>query len=328
MVVANPSWQRIGHADPSRDGYLPASIDGHTSPNLSTALTNGIADVIGGVTDRFDIEYAGDETGDERWFRTVVVAAESGGVISHWDITDERIARATLEDTIRAKDAFIASVSHELRTPLTSVLGLAEILRSGTVPFEDAGEFISLIADQAQEVSLIVEDLLVAGRLESNTLTIQPVTFDMADEATKVIQPWIRAGHADIEVAFTAGSTFAYADPLRVRQILRNLITNAYRHGRPPVTITGSMSEGRCVVKVTDRGQGIPGGAEVRLFDPYARFGPARGQPLSVGLGLHVGLRLARMMGGDLTYRRNDGQTIFEMALPTRAQSAFNPPGL
>lgn len=316
LAVANPSWEQIAHTNPNHDGYLPACIDEHTSPGLSTKVTNGIAKVIDGGTDRFEIEYACQETGNERWFRTVVVGAESGAVISQWDITDERIARATLEDTIRAKDAFIASVSHELRTPLTSVLGLSEILRSGTVPIEDAGEFISLIADQAQEVALIVEDLLVAGRLESNTLTIHPSAFDMAEDTIKVIQPWIHAGNSDIEMTFTAGAALAYADPLRVRQILRNLLTNAQRHGRPPVTITGAMSEGRCVVTVTDRGKGIPRDAEARLFEPYARFGPADGQPLSVGLGLHVARRLARLMGGDLTYRREDSETRFELTLP------------
>lgn len=138
----------------------------------------------------------------------------------------------------------------------------------------------------------------------------------MAEETIKVIRPWIHAGNPDIETSFTAGAAPAYADPLRVRQILRNLITNAQRHGRPPVTITGSMSEGRCVVTVTDRGKGIPKDAEMRLFEPYARFGPADGQPLSVGLGLHVARRLARLMDGDLTYRREDSETKYELTLP------------
>ncbi len=257
-----------------------------------------------------------------RWIRLQGRVEDSGTAPALWmhgtaqDITDELFARATLEDTIRAKDAFIASISHELRTPLTAVLGLAEVLRSGTVPIEDAGELIALLADQAQEVSLIVEDLLVAGRLESDTLTIHPSTFDLADETMKVIRPLSLTGNADLEVAFTAGAASAFADPLRVRQILRILITNARRHGLPPVTITASMSEGRCVVQVADRGDGIPRDAEVRLFEPYARFGPARGQPLSVGLGLYVGLRLARLMGGDLTYRRQEAGTIFELTLP------------
>ncbi len=321
LIVTNPSWDRITHAIPSRAGYLPACLAEYTSPRV---LTDGIASVINGANDRFVIEYPCYEAGDERWFRTVVVGAESGAVISHWDISDERIARATLEDRIRANDAFIASVSHELRTPLTAVLGLSEMLRSGTVPFDDAGEMISLIADQAQEVSLIVEDLLVSGRLESNTLTVHPGTLDMLVETIKVLQPGIHSGNNDIEVAFTAGEALAFADPLRVRQILRNLITNAHRHGRPPVTITASMNEGRCVVRVTDRGNGIPSDAEVRLFDPYARFGPVGGQPLSVGLGLHVARRLAQLMGGDLTYHRQDAETIFELTLPG-AQAVTDP---
>jgi PAS domain S-box-containing protein len=319
LIVSNPSWERITRASEDPGGYLPACINEHTAPGLGTKLTDGITGVIEGVTRQFVVEYPCEEAGDHRFFRTVVVGAESGAVISHWDITDERMARGMLEDTIRAKDAFIASISHELRTPLTAVLGLSEVLRSGTVPIEDVGEFITLIADQAQEVSLIVEDLLVAGRLESNTLTIQPIGIDLAEETKKVIQPWIHTGSIDIDIALTAGSAFAFADPLRVRQILRNLITNAHRYGRPPVAITGFTVDDRCVVRVTDRGEGIPPHAEVRLFEPYARFGPVDGQPLSVGLGLHVARGLARLMGGDLTYRRQDGETILELTLPSGA---------
>lgn len=199
------------------------------------------------------------------------------------------------------------------------------MLRSETVPIEDARDFIALIADQAQEVSLIVEDLLVAGRLDSNTLSIQPIVFDMAAETIKVLQPWVHTGNSDIEMALTEGTAFAFADPLRVRQILRNLITNAKKYGRPPVSINGSTEDDRCVVTVTDRGEGIPVDAEARLFEPYARFGPVDGQPMSVGLGLHVARRLARLMGGDLTYRRRDGETIFELTLPPGRQPLTEP---
>jgi signal transduction histidine kinase len=84
------------------------------------------------------------------------------------------------------------------------------------------------------------------------------------------------------------------------------------------------MVEDRCIVAVTDRGEGIPEDAEVKMFEPYARFGPADGQPLSVGLGLHVARRLARIMGGDLTYRRHDGETIFEVTLSPGSQAVIN----
>jgi signal transduction histidine kinase len=144
----------------------------------------------------------------------------------------------------------------------------------------------------------------------------------------KVIQPWLHTGSAEVEVALTTGTTVVFADPLRVRQILRNRITNAFRHGQPPITISGSAQEGRCVIAVTDQGDGIPRDGEPRLFDPYAVFGPVDGRTLSIGLGLPVARRLARMMGGDLTYQRHDGQTIFEMTFPTRPQSDANLQGM
>jgi PAS domain S-box-containing protein len=328
VVVSNPSWKQQVPMGQDHHGLLPSGLKDHDTPGLHTQLTDGIADVIEGRTDRFVIEYPCDETAAPRWFRTEVAPGESGAVVSHWDITAERIATGTLEATIKAKDAFLASVSHELRTPLTAVLGLSETFRSGSIPVEDTEEVAAMIADQAQELALIVEDLLVAGRLESDTLSIKPTTVDVAVEMNKVLQPWLHMGRTEIKVEFTSGATVVFADPLRVRQILRNLIANAFRHGKPPITISGSIQEGRGVISVTDQGDGIPRDAEPRMFEPYARFRPANGQPLSIGLGLPVARQLARMMGGDLTYQRHDGQTIFEMTLPTRPQSDANPQGM
>ena len=321
LVVANPSWELVVQADEIGDGYLPGHLREGVALDLRTAFATGFADVVQGRSDRFVMEYACG-TRDESWFRTLVVPTEIGAVISHWDITDERSARSSLEATIRAKDEFIASVSHELRTPLTAVLGLSEALRSGTIPIDEAEELISLIADQAQEVALLVEDLLVAGRLDSDTLTLKPRTFDLAEETAAVLLPWTRAGNAGVGVTFASGDVFTFADPLRVRQILRNLVTNAYRYGSPPVTITGSMREERCIIAVTDHGEGIPTEAEKLIFEPYARFGPDPGQPMPVGLGLHVARRLARMMDGELSYRRHDGATVFELSLPTSQPSS------
>lgn len=72
-----------------------------------------------------------------------------------------------------------------------------------------AEEFIGLIADQAQEVALIVEDPLVAGRLDSDTLTLKPITFDLAEETVTVLLPWRHTGSTDVEVTFAAGELFA-----------------------------------------------------------------------------------------------------------------------
>lgn len=315
VVVSNTPWGRLIE---DQSAHLAPCLTERADATVVAALDHGINSVLAGDQNRFTLEYECDIASQPRWIRTVAIPTDDeGAVISHWDITDERTARRTLEETIAAKDQFIASISHELRTPLTVVLGLAETLRSDEVSSDDKEEFQDLLADQTQEIALIVEDLLVAARLDSETLTIRPTDLDLATEVRSVLRPWLRTDGIDISFTVEAGSVLAHADALRVRQIVRNLITNAIRYGCPPITVEAAVVEGEAMVTVVDHGDGIPADAIQRMFQPYSRFGPSEGQPLSVGLGLHVARRLAILMSGDLTYRREDGKTFFVLRLPT-----------
>ncbi|NND04513.1 MAG: ATP-binding protein, partial [Acidimicrobiia bacterium] len=105
-------------------------------------------------------------------------------------------------------------------------------------------------------------------------------------------------------------------DPLRVRQIMRNLLTNAYRYGGDDVAVEVDQAVEVCVLAVTDNGVGVPESDAERIFDSYQRSDNAVQQPKSVGLGLSVSRKLARLMGGDLVYRRVDNRTRFELTIP------------
>ncbi|HUG74449.1 MAG TPA: ATP-binding protein, partial [Acidimicrobiia bacterium] len=101
------------------------------------------------------------------------------------------------------------------------------------------------------------------------------------------------------------------------RQVLRNLVTNAFRHGGAPVQITGRGVDGCIVVDVIDHGEGVPAVLEDALFSPYANApqGEAASRH-SIGLGLYVSRQLARLMGGDVTYERRGQATVFSLTLP------------
>jgi signal transduction histidine kinase len=229
-------------------------------------------------------------------------------------------AREGLEELAKAKDRFIATVSHELRTPLAAVVGFAGELAQGLDRYsrDEIFEMVSLISSQSIEVAQLVDDLLTAERAASGNLTVKPATIDLLDESRSVVG-LLRAGP---EVTVDGEPTTAWADTLRTRQVVRNLLTNASRYGGRVVRIEVSTRGDAALLVVSDDGQGVNGIDAEHIFDPYYRSPSDDTRPDSVGLGLAVARQLARVMGGDLVYRRQDGWTRFELTLPTAPRHA------
>jgi len=123
-----------------------------------------------------------------------------------------------------------------------------------------------------------------------------------------------------VKIELDDQSARALGDPARVRQILRNLISNAHRYGGDKVKITATSTKSSAHVTVVDNGPGVPEAQRERIYEPYQRAHESEGITASIGLGLTVSLQLARLMGGDLTYRFDEGQSIFELVLPSAAR--------
>jgi signal transduction histidine kinase len=225
-----------------------------------------------------------------------------------------------LEALIRSKDQFLASVSHELRTPLTGIVGLAQELSRGKGEFGEAevDEFLSLIYEQSSELANIVEDLLVAARADIGTLVIKPVRSDLVREAETVLSTHVRrSGRKSIDPAVRgARDVWALFDPLRFRQVMRNLVTNALRYGGESVWVEVERRGDRVALTVVDDGMGVPASSVDEIFEPYTRASNSIMNPQSVGLGLSVSRQLARLMGGDLVYEPGDGCARFVLLLP------------
>jgi two-component system sensor histidine kinase EvgS len=229
---------------------------------------------------------------------------------------ERQASRHRLEELVRAKDEFVATVSHELRTPLTAVVGLSDELQHRRPDFneKEVSEFVALIAEQSNEVAGIVEDLLTAARTSVGTLVVASEVVDVRREVDAVLAGLQSNNHGAVDVV---GETAAvWADSGRFRQIIRNLITNARRHGGAHLRIELAQRAGGSVVAVLDDGDGIPAALQEQVFQPYARAHEAGTQPASVGLGLSVARELARLMGGDVNHTREDGWTRFELLLP------------
>lgn len=228
-----------------------------------------------------------------------------------WERED---AQARLTSLHRSKDEFVTAISHELRTPLTAVVGLASELHS-RIDLFSAGEVVELagfISDQGKEVAHIVDDLLVVARGDIGNVVVVPSPLDAMDHVKSAIAT-VAVG--DRTTVLGTSSTIT-ADPSRLRQILRNLLTNAVRYGGGAIRVELSEDEGFGVVVVSDDGPGVPADDWERIFEAYQRAHHRIGQPASVGLGLTVSRRLAELMGGSLTYSFEAGWSSFRLSLP------------
>lgn len=234
------------------------------------------------------------------------------------DITEQVRAQDQLKEMVASKDQLIASVSHELRTPLTAIFGFAEMLRgeSDALEPDERVELVQSIADQTSDLTNIVEDLLVAARADNDTLTVVHVPVDLRAQAAQVVET-IGHDYTSLSVELIGETTRGIGDPARVRQILRNLVSNAYRYGGSKIEIRCHNHGDTAHLEVVDDGPGVPPEDRDRIFRPYHRSPNREGLTASIGLGLTVSRKLARLMEGDLTYRTEDGESIFELTLPS-----------
>ncbi len=231
-----------------------------------------------------------------------------------------------LLESLESKDQFIASVSHELRTPLTAVMGLSKELEDRLDSFDqdELIEFVSIIARQSSEVSSIVEDLLVSARAEAGILTVRAEKVDPRQVIADLVGREELLGIDGAGVEIVGNAPHAWADPLRVRQIVRNLLTNASRYGGNDVWIELASHHDGASIRVCDNGSGVGGADYDRIFEPYASAHQHAGMPASVGLGLSVARQLARLMGGDVRFVPGP-HTIFELTLPGAAIGTLVP---
>lgn len=234
-------------------------------------------------------------------------------ILSVTDVTQSRRQSRDLADLVREKDEFIATVSHELRTPLTAVVGLAnEVLAADDLTTSERTELLELVIAQANEISHLVEDLLVGARAEIGTISIAPEQIDLVEEATLVVS----ALTTPLPVEASDDLPPAVGDPMRIRQIVRNLAVNAERYGGPSRRIVVKGSEHSVMLEVRDNGLPLHPEDRDRIFEPYTRAHDRPGVTVSVGLGLSVSRRLAHMMGGDLVYDHDGWESIFRLELP------------
>lgn len=215
------------------------------------------------------------------------------------------------------RSQMIGTVSHELRNNLTGVMGLTEVVSTmDELEPAEARELILMAHQQAVDAGDIVEDLLTAARLESAALAINNVAVDVNNEVTTVAGRFHEADH-EIGLALAEDPPPAWADPLRLRQVVRNLLSNAIRYGGPVATVITRHLGHTIEIIVRDNGNGVSEEDVGTIFLPYRRSTRGRRHASSVGLGLWISRNLIQEMGGKLEYQRTEGLTEFIITIPT-----------
>lgn len=206
--------------------------------------------------------------------------------------------------SVEVKNEFVSMVSHELRTPITGISGFADTLREHwrDLPPAEVDEFLTILRGESDHLADLVEDILVIPRLEAGQLRLhleQVGVSEIAEAVTETVLDNSTSAEIDVPVYVSV-----WSDPIRLRQILRNLVENARKYGGDEIYISGEeRREGTYTVIVADNGSGVAAADQGRIFEHFEQLskGDARLEQ-GVGLGLPIARKLARAMGGDLWY--------------------------
>lgn len=216
-----------------------------------------------------------------------------------------------------AKGHLLANASHEIRTPMNGVLGMADLLLRAGLPAAQR-EQVELIRTSAEALLALVDDILDLSRIEAGRLLLRPRDFDLRDlvsEVVRLLAPQAAAQGIDLRLSVAGGLPDGlHGDPVRLRQVLINLVGNAVRHTREgfvAVAVEGRDGEGGTPVirfEVQDTGTGIQPAVQARLFLPFVQSDSSATQNLGgAGLGLVISKSIVELMGGEIGFESTYG---------------------
>jgi signal transduction histidine kinase len=255
--------------------------------------------------------------GEERWIAISGVRFAGGTVYAFRDVTEERAVD-------RLKTDFVSTVSHELRTPLAAIYGAALTLQRGDLHLEETqrGGLLDVIANEADRLARIVNDILWASRLDAGTMTLTIESCDAGALARQVVDAAAQYAPEPIrlELDVPADLPPVAADADKIRQVLTNLIDNAVKYSPDGGRVLLALERvGRGLrFAVRDEGLGIPPGERERVFEKFYRLDPNLTRGVGgTGLGLYICRELVHRMHGSIWVESEgrDGST-FVVELP------------
>lgn len=253
----------------------------------------------------------------ERWLSITSVDFGEGAVYAARDVTEEHLLETMRTD-------FVATASHELRTPMTSIYGAARTLlsRGYDLSADRRGTLLEMIATESERLARIVDDILLASRLESHSVPVTTEASDAVDlvrsaiDAAKLRAP----AHISLDLRAPADLPPVACDPDRFRQVLLNLLDNAIKYspdgGEVRVVLEPNGEALRFAVH--DEGLGFPPAERERIFERFHRLDPQQSRGIGgTGLGLYISRELVERMGGSMWAESTPGHgSSFFFELP------------
>ncbi|MEB0248794.1 response regulator, partial [Mucilaginibacter sp. 5B2] len=241
------------------------------------------------------------------------------------------IKASELETTGRYKSEFLANMSHELRTPLNSILVLARILKDNK-PLnlsEDQIKYASVIFNAGNDLLTLINDILDLSKIESGKLDMQNEDIKVADILSDV-QSLFAEVASNKQISFTTNlegvPPTIYTDKLRTEQVIKNLLSNAFKftpeHGTISINAVVGPRENTIAFKIKDSGIGIPADKQKIIFEAFQQADGSTSRKYGgTGLGLSISRELASLLGGNITLTSTPGEgSEFRLTLPFEAK--------
>lgn len=285
-----------------------------------------------------EVSHPHPQTGDEMHSRVSYfpISHPAGGrpgvAVISLDITDLKIAERRNQAAVKLRDDFLSIASHELKTPLTPLkIQLQNLLRQAargtlaTLPTAKSQKLIESCERQISRLARLVDDLLDTSRISEGKLTLHREMIDLGELVQNVLDRFehqLKEAESNVQVNIVPKIRGVW-DPLRLEQIVANLISNAIKYAPgAPIEISVGTREGKAEVSVKDRGPGIPVSDQSRIFERFER-GDSAGQPKAsgLGLGLFIANQIADAHGGSLMLKSDPSDPVmpgasFTLQLP------------
>jgi PAS domain S-box-containing protein len=317
IVLWNPSAERIfGYGRDEAvgmplDRLVPADlVDGHHA-GIDRFRSGGPAHLVGGPP--VEVRAVRSDGTELTVSLTLTAVADDrrhvAAVIR--DVTEQRAAEQERQRAFESMRVFLAAASHDLRSPLMTTAGFAQLLLDPQedISADERADMAGRILRASEHAVRLVDDLLTVSEIQAGAVDLRSgvVTIDAA------LREAVAEAGASVDVGDGAGLSVR-VDRHHLHRILVNLLINASKYGRPPITVAATAAGDEVAIRVCDRGDGVPDDVVDVLFDPFTRSRGARGR--GSGLGLSIVKGLAEVNGGRVSYDRDAGASCFVVTLP------------
>ncbi len=352
VTAANGAWRdravALGKPEDYPVGTHLKGLIADIPDRHARALELGFQAVLEGTRKEFSCTYPIRRAGDADWFKQTVSRISVEGPVQRIVVVQSvqelkrseqrlksanaslRKATAEAHDANQAKSIFLATMGHELRTPLNGVLGMTEVMDRHELP-EAQRQRLQVIRQSGESLMILVNDLLELSSIGSSMIALEDGVIDileLANSAERVFRPMAAEKGLTLSVVAQASTRLSKGDPLRLKQILYKLMSNAVKFTEAgSVTVTLRYDSQRLVLQVADTGIGIPSAKLGEIFESFTQVDSSKTRRFGgSGVGLAICNDLVTLMGGLITVESAEGRgSTFTVSIPVvRAQEAPN----